>query len=338
MNNNRFERLLDRYLANIATDEEQAELMSMIHEGSNDDTVRRAIDSMLGKNHVDETMDADSARRVLKGILGSGSQSAGEHPSQTSVKWTWYAAAAVLLIVTSAGSWYYQKQRAPVQPVAVAAQETEQAIFKGKQYVHLPDGSTVLLNDGSRLTYTPNFGEQDREITLTGEAYFDVKHDPLKPFRVITGKITTTVLGTSFNVTAYPEQREVKVTVTRGKVQVRGENRLLGVITPDQQISVNTVTYDFVQRSLNAETATAWQREYLILDDVSLSEAAKTIGRKYNVRITLRNEHLKNCRISATFLKGESLQQMLTVVSAVVQATYVIEPNGDVAIDGKGCL
>lgn len=337
MNNDRFEKLLDRYLANIATVEEQAELMSMIDEGSNDDAVRRAIDVMLANGYVDQTMDVDRAGRVLKNIVGAKAQSASGQPSQSLTRWIWYAAAAVLMAVTSAGWWLYHNKSAPVRAVAVAIQEDEQAVFKGKQFVHLPDGSTVLLNDGSRLSYSQTFGEQNREIALVGEAYFDVKHDPQKPFRVLTGKITTTVLGTTFNVTAYPEQREVKVTVTRGKVQVNSDNRLLGIITPDQQISVNTVTYDFVQRSVKAGTVSTWHSEYLILDDVSLAEAAKTIGRKYNVSITLLNAKLEKCRISATFLKGESLQQVLTVVSGVVQATYTIGADGNVVIDGKGC-
>jgi len=337
MNSTRFNELLDRYLAGIATATERDELMMMIHEGTYDETVNRSVETMLRQSSVgyDHNMDSESARKILNEIVRPDREQSGTVPL---MPWRWYAAAAVLLAVIAAGIWRYTQWQVPVKTIVSVEEKAERAVFTGKQFVRLPDGSTALLNEGSRLAYVPAFGERDREVVLEGEAYFDVKHDGGKPFRVVTGKITTTVLGTSFNVSAYPENKEVKVTVTRGKVQVNKEEDMLGIITPDQQIAVNTETYDFVQRNVKAETATAWQSQYLILDDVSLEDATKVIGRKYNVEITLSNENLKACRISATFLKGESLEQVLTVVSGVVQATYTIDEHGNATIDGKGCI
>lgn len=74
--------------------------------------------------------------------------------------------------------------------------------------MRLPDGSTVLLNEGSELSYSTSFGKQAREVTLTGEGYFDVQHNLSKPFKVLTGNVTTTVLGTAFNIKAYPGSRK----------------------------------------------------------------------------------------------------------------------------------
>lgn len=337
MNGNRFNELLERYLADVATTEERNELMAMIHEGNHDETIYGRIQSMLSAGRADENIDPQRAREIFKGILASGEESSGAVKWRPAVTWRWYAAAAVTLVLISSGWWLNRPGPARMSPIASVAPQAERAVFIGKQFVHLPDGSTVLLNQGSRLSYAPTFGEKDREIVLAGEGYFDVRHDGGKPFRVVTGSITTMVLGTSFNVKAYPDQQEVKVTVTRGKVQVNNENRLLGIITPDQQISVNTLTNDFVQRNVKAETATSWQSQYLILDDVSLEEAAKTIATKYKVEIAISNVKLKTCRISATFLKGETLNQVLTVISGVLQATYTIDANGNVTIDGKGC-
>lgn len=338
MKNDRFYTLLNLYLNNAATVEEQEELMSMISHGGNDEAIRRAIDAMMANEPVTEPMDADASKKILEKIIGEDVAMAASVSSRPVAKWRWYAAAAVFLVAMSAGWWLKQNVQPSVESVAIKTEKQDNVVFNGNQYVRLPDGSTALLNDGSRLSYKPTFGKMNREVTLSGEAYFDVSHDSQNAFRVVTGKITTTVLGTTFNIKAYPDQREVEVTVTRGKVQVNSNNQMLGVITPDQQISVNTVTNDFVQRNVKAETASAWQLEYLILDDLSLAEAAKTIGKKYNVQIALQNDRLKSCRISATFLKGESLEQVLTVVTGVVQAKYVIEADGNVIIDGHGCL
>jgi ferric-dicitrate binding protein FerR (iron transport regulator) len=194
-----------------------------------------------------------------------------------------------------------------------------------------------LLNEDSELSYSTLYGRQIREVTLVGEGYFDVQHDPSKPFKVLTGQVTTTVLGTTFNVRAYPGQHEIKVTVNRGRVQVGDGQRTYGIVTPDQQIVVNTATNDFIQTNLKAEIAEEWKSQYLLLDDVSMEEAAKTISEKYKVKIILDSDELKRCRISATFLNGENLSQVLTVVSGVVQSSYSTEPDGTVRIEGKGC-
>src|SRR5690606_2859673 len=87
--------------------------------------------------------------------------------------------------------------------------------------LHLPDGSTVIVGVGSKLNYPSSFDSlRTREVYLEGQAYFDIRHNPQKPFIIHTGKVATTVLGTSFNIKAWPEDQDITVTVTRGKVRV----------------------------------------------------------------------------------------------------------------------
>src|SRR5688572_8298430 len=106
------------------------------------------------------------------------------------------------------------------------------------QFLRLPDGSTVLLNEGSKLEYPITFSGDTREVFLQGEGYFDIQHNPSKPFVVKTANVTTTVLGTAFNVKAFPSEKHITVTVTRGKVKVSKDEKVLGVITHDQQITI----------------------------------------------------------------------------------------------------
>lgn len=338
MNSNRFTELLNRYLDDQTTVEEREELMQLIREGSHDETIKNSIHLMLLHGPVQEDADPQKAIKILKGILATANEQEKIVPMQPAAgNWRWVASAAVLLMAVTAGWWFFRTEPVADRMIVLQEKELEPAVFTGKQFVRLPDGSTVLLNVGSELRSSASFGETAREVSLMGEGYFDVQHDPSKPFRVLTGKVTTTVLGTAFNIKAYPGQPEIKVTVTRGKVQVGDDQRTFGIITPDQQIAVNTATNNFVQTNLKAEIAEAWISEYLILDDVSMEEAAKTISEKYKVKITLANDDLKKCRISATFLNGENFDQVLTVVSGVVHATYAIQPNGNVTIEGKGC-
>lgn len=339
MKSDRFTNLLNLYLDDKATKEEREELMLLIQEGKHDDAIAENIDALLFHGQVDDEMDPQQAKKIRRGILSTAK---GEtkviHMPAISSRWRWVASvAAAFMVAVWAGWWLFRVQ--PTSPRLVVAQEKKigPVIFSGKQFVRLPDGSTVLLNDQSRLSYSAAFGEQVREVTLVGEGYFDIQYIPSKPFKVITGEITTTVLGTAFNVKAYEGQAEIKVTVSRGKVRVSDEERTLAIITPDQQIAINTVTDDVVQREVKAEIAEEWKSDYLILDDVTFEQAAETIAAKYNVKITVTNDELKKCRISATFLERESLTQVLTVVTTVVDASYEIAPDGYVIIEGKGC-
>lgn len=336
MNSERFTELLNRYLDDTATGAEREELMQLLREGSYDEVLKERIHTLLLDDHALEEMDPHSARKIMEGIIANGRQ--GVIPIRRGSRaWPWIAAAAVLMVTTSVGWWISRTEQVPQQLLTLQEERPQPVVYSGKQFVRLPDGSTVLLNEDTKVSYAPSFGERDREVTLTGEGYFDVRHDPSKPFKVVTGSVTTTVLGTAFNVKAYPDQDEIKVTVTRGKVKVDGPDRTFGTITPDQQIAVNTVTNEFIQTNLESETVKAWQSQYLILDDMSLEEAAKTIGEKYKVKITLSNDDLKTCRITATFLNGEDLDQVLTVVTGVIHATYVMRQDGNVIIEGKGC-
>lgn len=332
MENTRFHDLLQFYLDNKATPTEYQELMQLIKEGDYDEALKRDIDLMFTRDMTDEDIDPAKAEEIIKKVVSTKSGKI-----KVMKPWRWAAAATVLFATASLVWWVSQEDKISTEVIADQPVKIEPAVFEGKRFVRLPDGSTVLMNENSRLSYTESFGETAREVRFIGEGYFDIKHDPSKPFKVFTEKVTTTVLGTAFNIKAYPGEKEIKVTVTRGKVQVGNELRVFGVITPNQQIAVNTTTYDFVQTNLKAETATAWKSKYLVLDDVSMEAAAAIIGEKYDVKITFGNEAIKNCPISATFLNGEDLNQILTVITGVVQQEYQTLPDGNIEITGNGC-
>jgi ferric-dicitrate binding protein FerR (iron transport regulator) len=144
-------------------------------------------------------------------------------------------------------------------------------------------------------------------------------------------------LGTAFNVKAYPDQKEITVTVTRGKVKVSNSEKTIGVITPNESIAVNLNNNTYNQKKVNAEKAVEWKKEYLVFDDISMEDAATLIESKYHVNISFANEATRHCRISATFLNNERLEQVLSVVTTIIDANYTIQPNDQVIIKGEGC-
>jgi transmembrane sensor len=256
--------------------------------------------------------------------------------SLDSIKWWLSAAAAVAALMVGIG-WYAfigpDEATKADQTAMVEVQQAGMVTFQGPDFVRLPDNSTVMLDKGSELSYSSVFGETTREVSLKGEAFFDVAHTSV-PFTVRTGKIVTTVLGTAFNVKV---SDGVTVTVSRGKVAVGDESHTFDTILPNEQLAVDTKSNEFVKSVVDPETVTQWKLKYFILDKVTFSEAAELISERFNVKVTIANKSLSDCMINAWFLRNEGLEQVMEAVSAFRQATYTIDQDAITIEGGSGC-
>lgn len=329
-----FSRLLDRYLTDQASADEVSELMRQIKSGAYDQLLKERIGHSVQFNPADRDISLESANHLLNKILSSEKNTAQLIPMTKPriTYWPWLSAAAVVLVLVG---WWLMARRSDPSPVKqgpAIARAAEQAVDNGKgRFVRFPDGSTVLLHSGSTVEYAADFSTT-REVTLRGEGYFDIRHDNQTPFIVHTGEVNTTVLGTAFNIQAWQHQREIVVTVTQGKVRVSDRKKILGELTANQQLAVNTDTRDFTHQNVNAEPVLAWKKDYLILENSTLEEAAQLIGDKYHKQVILSNPGLRQYRISATFLSHENIEQVLNVVCGVVGATYTLLPNDQIMI------
>lgn len=206
------------------------------------------------------------------------------------------------------------------------------------RHLTLPDGSTVILRANSKLDYSGNFSGNSREVILVGEAYFDIVHDEKKPFIIHTGAVKTTVLGTAFNINAYPNSKKITVAVTRGKVKVEKNRQLLAVLVPDQQVTYNPSEPDATQQSVNAATiVTEWTKQEMAFEDISFEKVGQLLSRRYNVNINFKNPALQECTIKAFFNGTESLEKVLEVLCIISNASYTMTDNNNVLLDGQGC-
>jgi transmembrane sensor len=333
-----FDKLLQHYLDSVASREERIQLFRLILSGEYD----YRIDSRLISMMEDETRrTAPEDEKVILEKIYQKLNITGHTfdkevvPVQSRVKKRYWipGAIAVLLMTVIATAWVVRRQDSQENN---AGSGEKFLAFSGKQFIRLPDGSIVLLNDSSQLSYRESETEGFREVTLTGEAFFDVKHDAKKAFVVRSGNVKTIVLGTAFNINARPRQKEVVVTVTRGKVQVSNEQHKFDVITPNEQLAVNTVTHSFVKTAVNAAAGLEWKNSFLIIDRVPLEEVASLIGDKYNVKVIIADTQMKPCIVSSTFMSNEGLEDVLRIISTLVQGDFNI--NGStVTLTGKGC-
>lgn len=238
--------------------------------------------------------------------------------------WSAYAAAVLVLLVSA---FLFLRTHEKTKPEVVYVQNKKEA-NKPNNFVQLPDGSTVILTAGSKIDYPDSFDDKKkREVYLSGEGYFDIQRNPAKPFIVHAGKLSTTVLGTAFNIRALPGDESITVTVTRGKVKVSDQNKTFGNLVPDQQITYSTVKQEAVQQKVNAEKTVEWKREDLLFDDVTVSNASRLIEERFGVKIRINGERLKTQRFTTTFGKDENLESVLKSITEFNDARYELDPE-----------
>ena len=188
-----------------------------------------------------------------------------------------------------------------------------------KSKVTLPDGTTVLLNGGTTLAYTPSsFGDKERRVVLDGEAFFDVKRNEDVPFIVGSGVTQVRVLGTRFNVEAYQSDEYVKVTLESGKVCMKVMERSGEcVLLPGEQAVYDKKAYRLIRQAVNVKETIAWCNGEIIFSDISLGEIARKLERRFNVHIVIQSEMLKKIRYNGAFTADDNLGQILSFLSTM---------------------
>lgn len=217
--------------------------------------------------------------------------------------WKYGIAAALSGIFILAGLYYYAFD--PAQS------STEPWIVKkagaGKMIkIHLPDGSVVWLNSGSEISFAQKFNDQAlRNVRLKGEAYFEVKHDKKHPFVVKSGKLSTTVYGTSFSVRAYGNEGQTTVAVNSGKVGVTGEDgqhrNTTVMLLPSDKLSYNAANGKFIKTTMVNKDVNAWISGELVFEQTPLSEVFETLSRKYKLTINADASAYAACKLTARF-------------------------------------
>ena len=219
---------------------------------------------------------------------------------------TFPAAAAVILLCLSVWATYSYMQPAAMQTVSTLAEV---------RTIRLPDGSTVTLNRYSSLSYPEKFKSGQREVELNGEAYFEVSKDPGHPFVVYTETVDIQVLGTHFNVDAYPANPDVRTTLLTGSVAVSDKSKSGRMILKPNE----TAIYNKVEKRLtcevpeNAQDEISWRRGEFIFDNLTLREVARELSNSFGTTVHISDTSLQNYRITARFRNGEDLETILSV-------------------------
>ena len=271
----------------------------------------------------------------------------GENSLKISSNYKWLKIAAAVLLVVGIG-FLYRVYDAGKKESAVSIAITFKTKSGERKKITLPDGSTVLLNAQSSLSIGKEFNETCREVVLKGEAYFDVIHNKNKPFKVRTEEFNINVLGTAFNVKAYPDEISSEATLIRGIITMDAVNGNGGTITlkPSQKVTfykTNPVKdvkkaskpaathpeitinhYTLIKDSTIVETA--WTQNRIEIYDLNFDEIKDVLEKWFNVEIRFTNAEVEKYRFTATFSQ-ESIEQVMSALQKVENFKYEIKGN-----------
>ncbi|MBP2833549.1 FecR domain-containing protein [Aquimarina sp. U1-2] len=193
--------------------------------------------------------------------------------------------------------------------------------------ITLPDGSTVILNSNSDISYAKSFSDSLRIVQLSGEAFFDVKRDTTRPFIVRTDQLKIKVLGTSFNVKSYPVDKSVETTLVTGKVEVlRKANEIPIVLAPSQKAIFDKEKKDIRINEVNSENVVAWKKGKLTFDQTPLKQVVLDLQRKYNVEFVIESDALLKYKYTGEF-DNLNLTEVLDFLKLSSSINYKIVKN-----------
>lgn len=262
--------------------------------------------------------------------------------------WPAVGIAASVIIAITAGVRLLAPPEKNVSDQLTVASETSRQFDNGTstpKNILLPDGSTIILQPGGKITYCASSDRSSREVFLEGEAFFDVRRDVLRPFLVHSQEVTTKVLGTSFTVKAERDGKSITVSVKTGKVSVYTHRGSSGpsskstetILTPNQQIVYNRredkvarMLVEHPQAIIPVEEIKKWHFE-----DAPVIEIFHALEKVYGVKIDFDAKALSGCTLTTSISDGP-IYNRLDIICKAIGTTYTVEET-KIVVRGSGC-
>lgn len=336
---NEFQDLLEKFSRGACTPEEEQLIIDWYHNIGHS-----------GCTHLDVEEKCLVEQRLWAGL---------KPQAQPKRRWLPYLtrAAAIALPLLAAAFFYFDRDFItdyilPGKAEALPSDPSEE-YFKNSgttvQSLVLPDGSKVILHPSSEISLPMDFGVLIRELRLTGEAFFDVKSDPDKPFVVYCNEVTTRVLGTRFNIRAYAGDEEITVAVRTGRVSVytsKGNVSDLNDIRHDREV-ILTPNQQMVYRRERAEVLKQLVEDpeiilpesdlfHMQFENVEVANIFEVLEENYGVSIRFDKDKLSQCRLTTT-MSDEGLYERIEIICKAIGASYLIDNDAEIIIQSDGC-
>lgn len=311
MDQEQLSKLLDKYQAGACTPEEEEQVLNWLNSRNTDQgewhnmtaTAQQAYLDALYKD-VRQSIKIPARRQPLRIIL---------------------RVAAIAVVVLGAALIYILMNR-PEQMETIES-------LAGTKRIQLPDGSVVVLNAASKLQYMADW--ETREVILEGEAFFDVKASSELPFVITSGEVRTRVLGTSFNIQAYPKDGKISVGVISGKVEM--SKAAEKIILEKGEAGVFDKQRGKLSHAVFQKEPEAWVKGELNFFHMPLSEVVVVLQRHYDVSIEISNNSSKQCEITGKFHVNQTIDEVLQLICKTIDATYKADGKRVIIHAENGC-
>lgn len=306
--------LLNKFYDNKATESEKRQLAGLLN-----DPDRWTDDFDEIWNHSFGNMPDSTDKRIFKSITATV-----HHPRTHIRKVCMRVAGCAAIFAAVALSLFFWNENRLLTKYNDMTVEAGQG---QKSDITLPDGTLVHLNSDSRLCYGSHFNGKQRQVELTGEAYFHVAKDAQSPFIVKAGDIQVRALGTSFNVQAYPTDEEITTYLAEGSILVSSPKQSLHV-SPGESVVYSPTDARMIKKQEEDERPfVAWMNDEMVFDNEPILNIIKQLERNYNVTFEIKNDKLKALTFTGT-LKNASLQSTLYALQFTSSISY--RKKGDV--------
>jgi ferric-dicitrate binding protein FerR (iron transport regulator) len=317
--------LIIKFLHEECTPEEVQSLIVWRQESPNNETIFQELAYTWNHDHAKKDREVIPSKTKVWSLIQSRIDIDNEIFPSFSKRYvvTVVAMAASIALIIGLSISFALLYKLP-SPISYAYVETPSG---QKSHIILPDGTKVWLNSGSKIAYSSDYNKRLRTVTLIGEAFFDVVHNSQRPFIVNTGKINVKVLGTAFDVHAYPDDTSIEVSLLRGSVSVESaiDQTQIGMLRPNQKATINKSNLLCDVSDCNAADDNIWINNQLKFEGETTNKMFKQLDRWFGVDIAADN-FSKDKRYWFT-LKTESLNETLELINKITPICYTI--NGE---------
>lgn len=309
--------LLMRFFKGACTREEVAAVENWLTTEEEDWSVMHRLLDDAWQEPATEVLAEDDSYRILDAMKSRMILPQKKRVMQLRTwakRATAVAAGIAVMIAVGFGVRYYSKQPAQAPPLTANFWQTVKNESGNTRKILMPDGTAIWLTPYSTLSYNMPYGTTSRKIQLEGEAYFEVAPDEQHPFTVYTGSVATRVLGTTFNIEAYPAEPAIRVSLTSGKVMVSNTDSLqhqkIQMLEPGHMLAYYRGNHAMELMPLAVKDHSVWTKGYLVFNDIPLEQAILRVARRYGwtVGYAGNKNQLPEKKVTAIFRHETGLQ------------------------------
>lgn len=322
---------ISNYLSGNSTPEETRELLAILSQDRQADRLYRELSATWAVASAPAF-----SRKEDENLEELHQNMAVRRTSTTRSMHRWIAAAAVAALLLAGGNvyWWSRIHTLNAQYANVETPYIIKAPADSHTEITLPDGTRVTLNAGSEISYLRNFGTEDRTVTLSGEALFDVAKNREKTFSVHVDELDVKVAGTKFNISGYEDDPDVTVSLLRGRVDLQLNDGSTMPLHPNEQALYNKKTGRLRKYDFDALRSSAWTDGAMHFEDAPFSTIAHQLEHRFGVRINVTSTRLRKQRFSGSFNKSQSLNDILHEINIEGQYRWQ-NVNGVVTISDR---